>query len=95
MSLIKSELDVELPLEEAASITLHLVNYGIRQVDDASNKQKSLITRCTQIIEETMEIQIDKKGFNYSRFVTHMYYLLERLEMNEKLKTLNEPCWIV
>ena len=37
-----------------------------------------------------MEIQIDKKGFNYSRFVTHMYYLLERLEMNEKLKTLNE-----
>jgi len=90
VSLIKSELDVELPLEEAASITLHLINYGIKQADEASEKQKNLIERCTQIIEETMEIQIDKRGFNYSRFVTHMYYLLERLELNEKLKSLNE-----
>lgn len=25
-----------------------------------------------------MNIKIDKSGFNYSRFVTHMYYLMDR-----------------
>ena len=29
-------------------------------------------------LAEEMNITLDKTGFNYSRFVTHMYYLLDR-----------------
>jgi len=29
-----------------------------------------------------MEIKVDKDGFNYSRFVSHMYYLLRRKANN-------------
>lgn len=40
-----------------------------------------------------MKIQIDTNGFNYSRFLTHLHYLLERVKKNESLDTENEKVY--
>ena len=37
-----------------------------------------------------MGLKIDREGFNYSRFVSHMYYLLERVMNNKEIKTENK-----
>ena len=75
LEMINDELEVNLPEEEVVSIALHFVNYNQKSVNKES---KSIIQRCTEVIEKEMNITLDKTGFNYSRFVTHMYYLLDR-----------------
>ncbi|WP_320883498.1 PRD domain-containing protein [Dielma fastidiosa] len=42
------------------------------------------------MVEECMNLKIDKEGFNYSRFVSHMYYLLDRVANNKEIKTQNQ-----
>lgn len=72
---IKDKLKVVLLPEEAASIALHFVN---GRVENSETLSKSLLDRCCDVIEQSMEIKINKEGFNYTRFVTHIYYLLDR-----------------
>lgn len=78
--LIAAELHINLPEEEAASIALHFVDYENSGKKVNTTKVKSDVEKVTEYIEKTLNIQIDKTGFNYSRFVTHLHYLLERVD---------------
>lgn len=89
LNLIERKLKVKLPKQEAAIITLHIVDYGLSSCRVEENCQ-SKIEKTTKVIEETMGIKIDKEGFNYSRFVSHMYYLLDRVDKHEEVKSQNE-----
>ena len=94
LRLINNRFHVHLPDEEAASITLHFVGYGTENVTSNSGKnEKAIIDKCTEIVEETMGIQIDKGSFNYSRFLTHLHYLLERVRNNKSIMTENEKVY--
>lgn len=75
LDFILDELEIDLPEEEIVSIALHFINYHQNTMNHDS---KSMIQSCTEIVEKEMRIKLDKTGFNYTRFVTHMYYLLER-----------------
>lgn len=75
LKMINEELVVDLPEEEAVSIALHFINFQKKSIGTQS---KTLIQKCTDIIEKEMNIKLDKSQFNYTRFVTHMYYLLDR-----------------
>ena len=90
---INREFNVCLPTEEAASITLHFVVYGLKSKVSHKN-EKTTMERCTEIIEHIMNITIDKKGFNYSRFLIHMHYLLDRVRNNQNIATENEKMFL-
>lgn len=90
VDLINRRLQVALPGEEAANIVLHLLNYEVKEKNGFYNSEKSVIEKCADLVEQIMEIQIDKTGFNYFRFVTHLLYLLERVRKNEMISTENE-----
>lgn len=42
-----------------------------------------------KIVEQDYGIEINRQDFNYSRFVTHMHYLIKRAKSNEQLVTDN------
>ena len=90
LKLIKEKLNVELPKQEAAVITLHVVDYRLKSCISTGESNQEKIERCTQIIEEYNGLKIDREGFNYSRFVSHMYYLLDRIANNTEVKTKNQ-----
>lgn len=90
LDMINKELHVTLPREEAASITLHLINFGVNKSSRIENREKALIDACADMIEKVMKIKIDKARFDYSRFVTHMYYLLERAGDSESFMEAND-----
>ena len=77
LQLIHKELNFYLPKDEAAYIALH-----IHEVVSAKNvdvkSEEEVIEEVTEIIEKIMEVHVSKEGFNYSRFVSHMYYLIRR-----------------
>ena len=52
LKLIKEKLNVELPKQEAAVITLHVVDYGLKSCISTGESNQEKIERCTQIIEE-------------------------------------------
>ena len=90
LKLIKQRLGVELPKQEAALITLHVIDYGLATIEIGTQGNQSKIEKCTQIVEECMGLKIDREGFNYSRFVSHMYYLLERVMNDKEIKSSNK-----
>ena len=86
---INTGLKAELPREEAASIALHFVHYNSQEKGKSGNSS-SAVEKCADIIEKQMNVTIDKTGFHYLRFVTHVYYLLDRAKKHTNVSSDNE-----
>lgn len=82
LSFIKSELDIELPEDEAANIALHLLNSQINnsyeEIGDIA-KQAKMINDILNIIMYTYNIKLDENSLSYDRFITHLRFFFKRL----------------
>ena len=74
---INEQLHIHLDKQEAVSIALHFVNSQYFSKEDSID-ESDVLDKVTAIIEERFSITIDRKGFNYSRFTSHMQFLLRR-----------------
>ena len=86
LALIRDTMHVNLPDEEAAYIALHIINAKFAN-GTAEETGQRIIQETTKILEEDFGLKIDKEGFNYSRFVSHMNYLIQRCKKKEILDT--------
>lgn len=77
MKLIRTELNVSLPVAEKTGIALNIINSEINQ-NSGFAKTEEVIELCASIIETTMGMKIDRTSFSFARFVTHLEYLLSR-----------------
>ena len=75
--LIKERMGVSLPKEEATFIALNIVN-SETELEEKQEREDFIILKITNIIQKEMNIAIDTDGMNYSRFVSHLRYLLMR-----------------
>ena len=91
VKLISNELHVDLPSDEAAGITLHLINYGTTNNPIDEKNEEKIIANCTKLIEDEISIKIDRSSFNYFRFVSHLHYLFSRT--NEQMNSDNEQIY--
>lgn len=81
LEIIRQRKGLALPQCEATSIALHLINGEMENSDMHMTLTTTKVIRdVTNIIESTMGITLDTSGFNYSRFVTHIRYLLLRMQ---------------
>jgi len=88
---INQRFGVRLPKEEAAAIALHLINAESSVAPKADFLDAStMISDVIGLIEKRENITIDRSGFNASRFITHMEYLLARIRNNETLENNND-----
>ncbi len=76
---ISKRLSVRLPQSEVGNIAMHFIN-AEQQVKQAAERDdiEHFVDDITDIIESGMNIIIDRDSFSYSRFVTHLKYLLKR-----------------
>ncbi|MGW9102470.1 BglG family transcription antiterminator LicT [Priestia megaterium] len=90
LDLIKNQLGIRFPEEEAANIAFHLVN--AQQNDDNMN-QILLMTKTVKDIQNIIKfyykIDIPEDTINYSRFLTHLQFFVQRLLENKMLETDN------
>lgn len=89
LKLIKNKKKIWLPEEEASYIALHIINSKSFQKKDTGKFDEDIIDDIIAIINKHFDIAIETSGFNYSRFVSHMHYLLKRGQRNELLETEN------
>ncbi len=88
LQFIKDKLGLALPEEEAANIAFHLVN--AQQTDDNMNQvmiMTSAVKDILNIIRIHYQVELDTSSINYSRFLTHLQFFVQRLLEDNMLES--------
>lgn len=86
---INTQIDADLPSEDAYAIALHFVNANKGNLLIKETEKLSLIVRdIIDLINGFYNIQINRESIDYIRFVTHLkYYLYRMLESRQVEKS--------
>ena len=85
LDLIERRLGIAFPVDEAASIALHIVNaeYNTKMRDTID------ITRIIQdvldLVREYFQMELDETSLSYERLITHLRFLAHRIYSGESL----------
>lgn len=80
LDIIKDELSIQLPEDEAGNIAFHLVN---AQINKSNSNTASEITNIVKIsvnaVRYFYKFDLDEQSMNYSRFITHLQFFAQRV----------------
>ena len=85
---IMRKLKIQLPESELTGIALNIINSELVAETVSENKDE-LIEKIAEFIEQSFSIRIDRKAFSFSRFVSHMEYLLRRAKEGQTVSDEN------
>lgn len=89
------QFKVRLPDDEASGIAMAFINarvYSDKEKGNDNDKgldSRQILNEITHIIEKNMNQRIDVTSFNYTRYATHIQYLLERLQKGKGIDSIN------
>lgn len=90
---IERDFNLKMPKSEIAGIALCIVNSVMASSCKAASndvcREEKLLEKLTQVIEQCMGIAVDRDGFDFARYATHVRYLMERVRTGEPLATDN------
>ena len=89
LKIIEKMTGEKLPRMEAGTLAMHFIGDRLNIKDDKKIDTVYINDQCTRIIENKFNVEIDRTSFNYSRFITHLDYLIRRLENNEQIVSSN------
>lgn len=82
---------VELPRDEAVSVTLHLVNAGFNRGDlSYTYTMTGIIQQIVDVLEQALGVKLDMSTVNVGRFITHLRYLFVRINQHSQLASAGE-----
>ena len=88
--MIRRYLKVSLPEEEAGNIALHFINAeALSEKENEFNVSDTIVEEVTYLIEKELNIRIKREDFNYSRFVSHLQYLMKRKDAVSSISSDN------
>ena len=90
LKIIERMTGEKLPRMEAGTLAMHFITDRINVKGDRRLNSEEISEKCTQIIEEEFDLKIDRNSFNYSRFVTHLDYLVRRLSEHKLIASENQ-----
>lgn len=86
VELIKKRLGILMTEDEAANIALHIVNAEYNTDMKDALKITTLISDILNIISKYYKVKLDEESLHYSRLITHLKFLSQRLFLDEMLK---------
>lgn len=89
VKVINKHLKVKLPPSEAGNIAMHFIDAETILKNNSVDDIEKFVEDITDIVEDNLDLIIDRTDFNYSRFVTHLKYLLKRSKDSIQLNTDN------
>lgn len=79
LSIIKTELKVELPEDEAGFIAFHFINAQESQDSSFMPDITKLVKEITNIVKYQLSLDLDEESVYYYRFITHLKFFAQRL----------------
>ena len=89
IAMIERDLGVKLPVDEAASIALHIVNAEYDAPMGDTIKITNLIQQVLEVVREYFRIELDEQSLSYERFITHLRFLAQRVFTGEHMELDN------
>ncbi len=83
IAIIKRYTGVEMPLDEAGFIAMHILNSEMDLDMERSKVMTKIIQDVLNIVKYHFSIEIDEESLDYERFVTHLKFFIQRA-MHEK-----------
>lgn len=83
IKLIKEKIGIQLEEAEAGYIALHLVNFSTKNSSQNTSKIVNFVRDVIEVIEQTMNVQLELDSINYARLSTHLKFLAERVFRND------------
>ena len=88
LDILRQYTGVELPESDAVGVALHLINAEAETGSIHSTMLTlSIIEDVDAILEEQLNVTLDKDDFYYSRFTMHLRYLMQRLADGKQTST--------
>lgn len=84
LEVIKEEVGIEFPEDEAAFIATHIVNARLNEEIPIVMNMTKLTQEILNIIKYHYKIELDDNSMAYSRFITHLKFFAQRLFNNKK-----------
>lgn len=85
IAMIERDLGIKLPVDEAASIALHIVNAEYDAPMGDTIKITNLIQQVSDVIREYFNIELDEQTLSYERFIIHLRFLAQRVFAGEHM----------
>lgn len=89
IAMIDRDLGIKLPVDEAASIALHIVNAEYDAPMGDTIRITNLIQQVSEVVEEYFNIKLDEQSLSYERFITHLRFLAQRVFTGEHMELDN------
>lgn len=86
IAMIDRDLGVKLPVDEAASIALHIVNAEYDGPMGDTIKITNLIQQVLEVVKEYFKVELDEQSLHYDRFITHLRFLAQRVFTEERME---------
>ena len=91
LQLVKEQLGVELPEDEAGFIALHLVNASMTSMDlGMTTEMTKMIQNIIDIVKYHFHVKLDEYSLHYERFVTHLKFFVQRVFTDTELNDEDE-----
>ena len=100
-AMIEDKTKIHFPDDEIGFITLHI--YSARNEDGLANTIKYAFVSNTiiKMIEDELNVKIDRKSIDYARFITHIRFAIQRILGNipiqnklvNNIKRKYDPCF--
>lgn len=85
VAMIEKELGIALPVDEAASIALHIVNAEYNAPMGDTIKITNLIQQVSDTVRDYFQITLDEHSLSGERFITHLKFLAQRVFAGEHI----------
>lgn len=86
VTLIHDKTGISLPVGEIGFIALHIHSAVTNKNLSEVNLYSQLVSRLVTIVEEQLEMEIDKESIEYMRLVRHLRFAIERVANGEHVE---------
>ena len=89
LDIFENAIGTRLPDIEAVNVALHLINAQAESGNTHSAMRAfKIIGEIDAIVEQHLNITLDKESYSYSRFAVHLQYLIQRLASGQQTDNL-------
>lgn len=90
IALIERKVGVMLPVDEAGSIALHIVNAELNSAMRDTIGITNLIRDVVKLVKEHFSKELNETSLNYQQFISHLRFLSQRIVAKEPSNYLDE-----
>lgn len=89
LGMIRQRLGISLPLDDAASIALHIVSAEFDTRVKDTLKVTAFLEDVMKQVKNYFRLEIDTQSISYERFITHLKFLSRKLFTGERMDDVN------